>query len=730
MRFLARFFVGLLAVLSIGGIGFLLQHTVSSVTPPYACGVNGSFASPSQGPAVLTTDDQARIALASSWMKNMTGTRTATVTNSTITPDSDYNPSYQGVVSGTFGLDGRSFSTSASISVSSPTTVPDSYRGVISGQVLETPSPFRWIIQAYKRVNGVISQVPVQALADGTTGNFSIDLSGVDPSTQGEWMLGLLDADAGYAPYGSKWPDAEYIGLEVQQYVITDTLYYWSTTPALTNGTFTFANSNTGSKLFRLVDTTTNPDDILAEYVKPTGLVRSYEYQVGETGYGTAVEDRSFAYDQAMAVFAAISTGDGALAKQLVNGLLQLQTQSGIHAGGFVFAGPQLSPSYTDMLYRTGAHAIATDALLAYIETYPADADTALYKVAAESALDFMQMTLSLSGDTMGLFRGGYGLYSGTPQTFNDSYVIDWASTEHNIDAWHALMRAGRVLGNTITNYRLMADQLDTVMSQKLYNTAEHRFNQGMTASGQDVSDPLDVNSWGSIQLYASGKPELAQASLARLSLFSHTRGGIAGYSAFYDGGGYPGAVPTVWFEGSFGVALAYYKNGDYTAYRSAIDDLAAAQEVDGSFRYATDADTAYDIGVSKSVASTAWYIVATSGRNIFWDTCIYNPPAAPSSSDPVIPEEGSSSGGKQETTQIGREALGNTFSPEIAINDPINGGSTDSGQADEPATEARQADDQNSPKGSTIVPVIAIAGVSIAVVVGLGVAINYFRRR
>ncbi|MEO6109705.1 MAG: hypothetical protein ABIP50_01695 [Candidatus Saccharimonadales bacterium] len=723
MRLVARLFVVIIMSFIVVGVGLALQRQVSAVAPPYNCTADGKFASPSQGSALLTIGDQAKISSASAWIKSMTHTRTSTVTDSTITPDSDYAPSYQGLTSGTFHLDGRSFSTNASISVSSPATVTDAYRGVISGQVLETPSSFRWIIQAYKRENGVISQVPVQALADGTTGNFSIDLSSVDPSTNGEWMLGLLDANAGYAPYGSKWPDAEYVGLEVQQYVITDTLYYWATTAAMANGTFTFQNSNTGSKLFRLVDTTTNPDDILAEYVKPTGLVRSYAYQSGETGYGTAVEDRSFAYDQAMALFAAISVGDSTLAKQLVGGLLNLQTQAGPHAGGFVFAAPQLSPTYTDMLYRIGAHAIATDALLAYIETYPNDADIASYKIDAENALSFMQTTFSSTGQTSGLYLGGYGLYSGNPQTFDDSYVIDWASTEHNIDAWHALMRASRVLGNTVTDYRSMADQLDAAVSQKLYNTTEQRFNQGVDAGGQDVSDPLDVNSWGSIQLYASGKPERAETSLARLSLFENTRSGITGYGAFYDAGGYPGAAPTIWFEGSFGAALAYYKNGDYTAYRTLIDQLIPAQENDGSFRYATDPDTTYDIGTSKSVASTAWYVVATAGRNILWNTCVYTPPVVPSNPTPVVTSPSdNSSHGTNKNSQITQEDLGHSFVPETVKNTPI--------ESSNPEQPSSTATEQNDNKDSATIPWIIIAGVSGLVVVGVGVTIGIIRRR
>ena len=720
MKLLVPVVTGFVAIAAIIGIGVGLQQRTSAVDLPYNCSVSGTFTAPTTGPAALTGDDQASIVMAKSWIEAMTKTRTATVTNSTITPASDYATSYQGAVSGTFTLQDRTFPTNASISVTSPSTMSDNYRGVVSGQVLETPSAFRWIIQAYKRNNGVITQVPLQTLADGVTGNFSIDLSGVDPSLTGEWMFGLLDANASYAPYGTQWPDANYVGLEVQQYVVTDSTYYWSTTAAKTNGTFAFPNSNTGSKLFRLVDTTTNPDEILAEYVKPTGLLRSYEYQVGETGYGTALENRSFVYDQAVALFAAISVEDDELAKLLVDGLLELQTTSGEHAGGFVFAAPQLSPTYTDMLYRTGAHAIATDALLAYIEKYPNDAQVAAYTDAAVAALEFLQGTQSTVGLTDGLYTGGYGLYSGNPQTFDPTYGIEWASTEHNIDAWHTLMRASNVLGDTAVDYAARAAALDTAITNHLYNEDEQRFNQGINEGGKDLSDPLDTNSWGAIQLYASGKPGPAHASLGRLPLFAHSIDGVEGYGPFYEDGGYPGATPTVWFEGSFGVALAYYKAGDYDAYRELLDSLIIAQQNDGSFRYATDVDAQYDIGISKSVASTAWYILATAGRDVIWNTCLYSPPIEDEDDENENGQPPVSSGKPAgQNSSIGRDQLSHNYTPEDLESQPADDTTTPDGSTETPGSEYEESsDDSMNQFTSQSLPWI-LAGGALVVIAG-----------
>lgn len=677
----------------VASVGVLLLPHPAAATA-YVCQPNGTFFSPTTGSGATTSDDIARGALAQAWIKSMSKTRTHVTTSSTIAPSVDQPDNYTGAIQGTFNLQGASYPTSnpAVISVTSPTPVIDSYRGVISGTVLATPSPFRWIIQAYKRTtSGGTIQVPVQALADGVTGAFSIDVSSVASNIPGTWMLGLLDANAGYAPYGALWPTPPvYTGLEVQHLVVTDAIYFWSSVPANSDGTFWFENSNTGTKMFRLVDTSTH--DILAEYIKPTGLVRSYSFAPGESGYGTGLEDRSFVYDQGLAVFAALSSNDQATAKLYVDGLLRLQTTSGPHIGGFVFAGPQLSPSYTDPLYRTGAHAIATDALLAYIEKYGSDPDIAAYKTAASNALTFVQSTYSATPETAGLYLGGYGQYSGTPQVFDPAAIITWASTEHNMDIWHMFTRANRVFAGI--GYDTKAQSLQATMTAKLYNVTDHRYNQGINGGVPDLADPLDMNTWGAIQLYATNQTAAAESAIGRLAPFTFTRSGVTGFAPFYDSVYYPGALPTVWFEGSFGAALAYYKLGQYDAYRTTINNLIAGQQGDGSFRYATDPDAQYEIGNSKSVAGTAWFILATTGRDQIWNTCQYQvqPATIPAASSQPV-----SSSDTLSTTIVSRH-----FSPESVTSTPAQDMTPDRKSSEKSAGDISQS---NTSSDKTDVP-------------------------
>ena len=632
----------ILAAVIIGLVIYHVHSNADAITASqYTCQSDGTYADVTSGSGAITANDQTHAAAALSWLDSMTGTRTHVTTASTVTPTTEYADNYTGSITGTFNLTGATYpvKSDASIEIDSPTTVPDNYAGIIQGKVLVAPTPSRWIIQVYKRTAGGDVQVAKQALADGTTGQFTIDLSDVVSPPTGKWAFGILDANASYAEYGTKWPSPTYYnGLEVQQKVITDTIYDWSTTKALTDGTFSFPNSQTGKKLFRLVDTASG--NVLAEHVVPTGLIRSYKLDPSDPAYGTAFEDQSYVYDQAVALFAAIGSNDQALADKLAGGLLAFQQTTGAHAGGFVFAAPQLSPSYRDEQYRTGAHAIATNALLSYIQKYPNATNIATYQTAAENALTFLDGLLSSSGTTSGLYLGGYGDYTGPSGSFDPSVVIPWASTEHNIDIWNTFVQASKVLGNAPVNYTQKAATLNAAIVGKLYSTQEHRYYQGMQPSGIDTSDPLDVNSWGAMQMYSSGRYDEALQALARLTPFKFTSHGVTGYAPFYDSAGYPGAVPTVWFEGSFGVALALYHVGDYDNYRSVLSSLAAGQQSDGSFQYATDEDSNYSITTREAVASTAWYILATTGRSAIWNVCQYNPPTDPISnpSTPAAP--------------------------------------------------------------------------------------------
>lgn len=699
----------------------------------YTCAQDGKFASLPSGS--LNAGDTQRSALALQWLKVQQQSSTPIAGDGSIALSQVYGKSYTGPVSGTFnvGTDDANIVSDASIEITSHSSLPDTFSGSVSGKVLTTPTAWRWIIQVYKENNGVYTQVPKQALADAVTGEFTIDLSDVTNPPAGSWAFGILDAENSYAPYGEKWPATPYYeNLEVQLKLVTDGVYDWTSVPALASNSFTFDNSNTGTKLVRLVDTQTN--EILAQYVPLTGLVRSYQIDADDPLYGSAFGDETFVYDQAVALFAALSGDDEAFAKSAVDGLLLMQETSGTHSGGFVFAAPQLGPEYRNALIRTGAHAIATDALLAYIEQYPDDADVDSYKDQAQAALDFIDETRSTAGTTQGLYLGGYGDYSGPGGNFVPGAQITWASTEHNIDIWHAFVRAGAVLDSS---YISKANALKQAMSASLLNSNKSRYNQGMTATGPDTADPLDVNSWGAIQLYATGQFEAADTSISSLDPFKFTSAGITGYAPFYDSPGYPGATPTVWYEGSYGVLMALARMGKNDQYQTLLSSLRTGQELDGSFRYATVVDPLYEISDHKSVASTAWFVLATTGLNTMWNRCVYTPPATEEPETPAA-----SGNGNPTNTANKPHGRTNTRTTTNAASDTTNNGATESpisedkAQITKPETVTRSDDNKSEPTGDTDtanespfswVPWAVAAGAGIATVYGV---VLFIRKR
>lgn len=566
----------------------------------------------------------ALVARAAGFIKMMMESNTALTTPSTITPSHLYDSSYTGTVSGTFDLVGVSPTTEqlSPITVATPVgDIPDSYFSTVTGSITNfgSLSAGPYTVQAYKTTDSDYSQ-PSSATVDGS-GNFSLDLSTTPNWVKGSWKFGLLDGSNNLV--GEKWPQStSYQNLVIKHNVVTDTSYPVATQPAATDGTFSFLASQGGMKQFQIVDTTSN--NILAEYVPPIQNVRSYLVVNGEPGYGTNFVNYCYAYDQAIALLAMLALGDMSTAQQLASGLLKMQTSGGQNDGGFVFSAPQLSAAYGNGYYRTGAHAFATYALLCYAEARPADA-TQDYTSAIQKALGYLDRQLSSSGTTSGLYLGGTGLYndpSGLPETFNEAYDITWASAEHNFDVWHAYAKAASVLNDTTSGTKATALQQNIL--GKLWDSSHNRFYQGIQSSGPDPSDPLDTHTWGGIWLHNIGRDDLAQQVLSSTALapFKLTNGGVSGYAAAYDSGGYPGIVPAVWSEGTFGAAMAFLSLGDTVNWQATIDGIAGGQRPDGSFRYVTTADTNYEFTSSEATIGAAWAVLAALGHGI-WDVSV-----------------------------------------------------------------------------------------------------------
>lgn len=465
-------------------------------------------------------------------------------------------------------------------------------------------------------------------VAIGGTG--SVTMTGATP----EWCIVYFNGAPGATAYGEFEVKVDtsanlagpggggtFKGYSVEAHIVVDTDYLWDSQPAKADGAFSFPYLNPGIRRFVL--RRESDGAMLAEDRPPYTNVRSYVVAEGQPGYGTKFVEQSYAYDQAVALCAAIAAGSTKLAQRLAQGLLNFQTTGGTHDGGFVFSAVQSAPGYGDAAYRTGAHAIGVYALLSYLAAFPDDRSRD-FAGAADRAISFLQAQLN---STYKLVTGGWGTYSDDGsggQTFDPSVKLDWMSLEHNFDAYHALMLADVVRGG----YAELAAEIGNAVETTLWDAGRGKFLQGIKGDGShDTADPLDAHSWGAIFCMAYGDVARAQAIMteAQLRPYSFTRETpehveAVGYSVNYDEPGYPGAVPTVWSEGTFGVAYAFARMDDVTNWRTTLDGITPSQSIDGSFYYVTDPDPSQDLYPYRSTIGAAWSILAALGHGI-WGT-------------------------------------------------------------------------------------------------------------
>ncbi len=546
------------------------------------------------------------------WIRSQLSTGTVVTTPSTITATRLYDPGWTGAVSGGFVLRGiptPPSSNSAPVVVDSPPVLTGSYRGLLMGHLNLPAATDRWVVNVVRVTPDGTEQGNLQSLV-GASGTFSLDLAAATTTASGGWGFQVLDAAHGYRQEGSTWPQPDTLnGLAVRAVVITDTAYIIGTTPADADRTFSFPSSQPGAKVFQLVDLTTG--DVLAEEAPDTGLVRSYAVPPGAPTGG-----RTFTYDQALALITAESIGDPATAERLAGGLMRLQTTSGPHEGGFVTSAAALNPAAALPEYRTGNQSVATYALLRHLRGMsPTDPGRPQVVAAATRGVDWLIAQQVATGVMAGLVTGGYGGYR-VDGSFDPEAVMGWASTEHNLDGWHALRLAASVLDDPAA--ARAADRLNTAIVARLWDPHLGRFLQGWQPEGPDPTAMLDLDSWGAIFLQKTGRLDLAAQALDHAQVFASSDPPVAGFAPRP-----PSTSPLVWFEGSGGVALAQDRLGQGSAAGATLAALDDGQLPSGAWPEASRVDPEMDMTAAPAVAATAWVVLAgqaLSGRPTIWD--------------------------------------------------------------------------------------------------------------
>lgn len=625
MDILKHFFI-LLVILTLSLLSNI-SYTQAQQVNNQLCTSDDVFQTPDTGSFVLDAGEELQARDAMNWIYSMMEPLGERSNGGDINFDEFYNFDYEGVISGSYSLETPSDFPEINPSplvITSPSIIPDGYRGIVTGTVNNITTAGTHEVRPYLYTDTEYPQLVTPGSVDAS-GNWSLDLSSVSLSFSGSWRFRLYEVSTN-TQVGESWPRQGVLeNLEIRLYSVTDAEYLSFKQEVLPGGVYSFPRSFSGTKRVKLINnngTVSELDDIILDSsTTGTGLVRSYELFQGDIGYGTSFQERTYSYDQALAVSSALSFRENTRAKDLVNGLILLQHEGGTTDGAFYFSAPQLSPSSTDPIFRTGAHSIALYSLLHYIEENPTDPDIGIYINSANKALNYLDTMFVSAGPQEGLYLGGSGRY--VSDEYED-YTVPWASTEHNLDTWHTFKKAAKVLNDD--TYRLKAEVLESAMLEKLWNPTLNRFYQGYGLTGPDIADALDTSSWGSMVLIGINEIQKAQSSINRIGIYEYTdvETGITGWGPYSKLGGYPGAVPNVWYEGSFGVLMAYARNNLGELYQSTLDDLKQGQLASGAFRYATEIDSRYEIINSPSVASTAWYILSTIGRDNFWQECSF----------------------------------------------------------------------------------------------------------
>lgn len=357
------------------------------------------------------------------------------------------------------------------------------------------------------------------------------------------------------------------------------------------------------------------------------------------------LRQRVATYDSALVALVLIRRGAREEAARIIEALLALQGPDGSLPFSFILPRPEPKIAYV----RSGAVAWVGYAAAEYLDSDRAGPARAEAIALARGAATYvMERQVAKPGDPRdGLVRGGAGGFryelddKGEVRERLEAEDIQWASVEHNVDAFFFLRALARVTGEAA--YADAAARIARALGRG-WNGARGQLVRGFVATGPDDVPTLDCASWGSIFLGASGDRDRADtaASVADASFGSRDpRTGARGHRAQRSGPLVEAVllmqvlgpklpardwadVEAVWPEGSAGVALAAWRVGRVDRARAILDALEPLRGRDGSLPTST-IDVPFLFDTRPSIAGTAWVELVRfelgrpKGQPTFW---------------------------------------------------------------------------------------------------------------
>lgn len=334
------------------------------------------------------------------------------------------------------------------------------------------------------------------------------------------------------------------------------------------------------------------------------GAVRSYRFGDEAHPLRAVLAERSFVYDNALAMIANTLSGRLAEAQAIGRTLEVLSERDG--AIGFSFS--LEDPAFYNARYvRSGAMAWAGYALAHYDET----TQQQRFRGAARRIADnLLRSRVNRPGDPRdGLVPAGRGRWSSQHQGFDPHFDAGFCVTEHQIDAYFLLQTLGALVG---APYADASERLAGRMIEALWIADEGRFAVAANEHGRVVERALDAGAWGTLFLAARGDRARAGASLAYTTRTFASQvqdlQGFAPYAGATDD--HPGVDfrETLFSEGTASVAIALLRSGDRGgAERLAVTLRELQRRGDGGVLYALP--ERQDFPSLPSVAATAWLL-------------------------------------------------------------------------------------------------------------------------
>lgn len=306
-------------------------------------------------------------------------------------------------------------------------------------------------------------------------------------------------------------------------------------------------------------------------------------------------DDICYTYDQAIAAIALLATGEHGSAKSILEQLKSLQTEKGTWYNSYY--------GHTLQVQEWLQHAGPVLWVVLACKYYEVvTADTTFHTMAIK-ALDW---SLTLQQEDGGI-NGGLD--------WNGIDILPWASTEHNIDLYCALVAFG------YSNYT-------HAVGEFIYNSLWDNENGRFYAGRNDPCNSLDVNTWGYLALGDRYRRALHYAS--RTTVYtSGSSDPVQNVTGYDFSGPFPDEcanrwcwcwtpVEDIWFEGVAQMAAAMNAAHNKNEAEELLRNIEKVQTSNGGIRYSLKGtfNGFWGMSTQNSVASTGWYVIAKENVN------------------------------------------------------------------------------------------------------------------